>query len=914
MTATKEQREKDHEEFKSRLVNDVFGQEMTKVAMDKVTMLIWHFRDDPRVVQYVAQFVAKYSGLRDVFDGIEFYLPQLAHMIIHLEANWDDAILERFALIISQHSLHFALQFHWILEGALEDYQPEMHDGTPNPMYNQKFYTRCVKLLSNMERCVVYGTPRTNELRRMYEKGKISEQEYELLELADRRFNAAKITEGEFEANLQQVATVTEGTATNNSSSKEGELYYKRRVRTRCYKRKTWKLRYFIISDRMLYCYRQKNGELIRAMPLEDALAFPTPQGKYPYMIDVTNQDYFFQMRASSQSDMEDWVNRIREEASCSPLDFFNTLTLTSVQKERYNFYKGEKEFVRNLCGIAEKLRFEERDERKKLAPGYVAELQIPSSSYIPMCNSTDIWRRVCKPIPTETRVFNTKERCPMIMYFLTQRGEGRMNINLDIAEYLKQYLDLQNDENNNILTKTKLSSSNADIVSPVLTSRKKPVTTTVEHNNSIEIQRCETKEDMVQEHDHKRSMVWHNIEQKLSMKMKNLQATQGSIKELPSVLVKKMQHVRSQRSSRAATASGYSIYPLKSVRIIDSARDKDDDSILSFQQDNDEDAADILPPHCFHKAKAIICGGECWTEKKERMLAEGSIDDEKKKHDGSVTEVVGVIAKSNDDVRQEVFVMQMIHYYKSVFINQGLPIWLHTYRILSTSKYTGLIEIINDAVSIDGLKKADGYPGSLLDYFIQVYGPKTSQSFQLAQRNFMLSLVGYSLVSYLLGLKDRHNGNIMIDTHGHLIMIDFGFAMGMAPGHEWSFERAPFKITKEYLDVITCDTASTNPQDSSVFKEFQRLFVAGFEATRANSQMALGLVEIMMYKSNFPCFSGARYGGGVALKRFQERLMLDVPNRKIKRKALELIGCSIGHIGTYLYDQFQLKSNGLAP
>ncbi len=62
-------------------------------------MLIWQFRDDPSVVQFMAQFVTQYAGRRDVFDGIEFYLPQLAHMIIHLEAHWDDAILERFALV-----------------------------------------------------------------------------------------------------------------------------------------------------------------------------------------------------------------------------------------------------------------------------------------------------------------------------------------------------------------------------------------------------------------------------------------------------------------------------------------------------------------------------------------------------------------------------------------------------------------------------------------------------------------------------------------------------------------------------------------------------------------------------------------------------------------------------------------------
>lgn len=51
-------------------------------------------------------------------------------MIIHLESGWDDAILERFSLVIAQQSIHFALQLNWILAGAIEDYQPELPDGT----------------------------------------------------------------------------------------------------------------------------------------------------------------------------------------------------------------------------------------------------------------------------------------------------------------------------------------------------------------------------------------------------------------------------------------------------------------------------------------------------------------------------------------------------------------------------------------------------------------------------------------------------------------------------------------------------------------------------------------------------------------------------------------------------------------
>ena len=139
------------------LIDEVFGKDTGDVVpMEKVVMLLWQFRDDPQVVTFMTRFVAQFSGSRHVFDGIEFYLPQMAHMIIHLEAEWDDKILERFALMIAQQSLHFALQLNWILQGAIEDYQPELPDGSINPNYSPLFYSRCIKLLTNIERSVVY--------------------------------------------------------------------------------------------------------------------------------------------------------------------------------------------------------------------------------------------------------------------------------------------------------------------------------------------------------------------------------------------------------------------------------------------------------------------------------------------------------------------------------------------------------------------------------------------------------------------------------------------------------------------------------------------------------------------------------------------------------------------------------------
>ena len=99
----------------------------------------------------------------------------------------------------------------------------------------------------------------------------------------------------------------------------------------------------------------------------------------------------------------------------------------------------------------------------------------------------------------------------------------------------------------------------------------------------------------------------------------------------------------------------------------------------------------------------------------------------------------------------------------------------------------------------------------------------------------------------------------------------------------------------------------------SECYLEFERLFVEGFKEARKNSQIALGLVEIMMYKSNYPCFSGSRYGNGVMLKRFENRLMLNVPDKQIDKKAKALIKTAYDHWGTNAYDSFQQWSNGYA-
>jgi len=153
---------------------------------------------------------------------------------------------------------------------------------------------------------------------------------------------------------------------------------------------------------------------------------------------------------------------------------------------------------------------------------------------------------------------------------------------------------------------------------------------------------------------------------------------------------------------------------------------------------------------------------GERWAEKKARI---GSSSPE-----GSVPgwDLMGVIVKSNDDLRQEAFVMQLIELSAEAFEMAGLELWVSPYRILATGRTTGIIECVRNAMSFDALKKRPGYgKGGLREHLQRMteFTADPGGAFKTAQQNFVRSLAAYSLLSYFFLFKDRHNGNLLLDT-----------------------------------------------------------------------------------------------------------------------------------------------------
>jgi phosphatidylinositol 4-kinase len=253
-------------------------------------------------------------------------------------------------------------------------------------------------------------------------------------------------------------------------------------------------------------------------------------------------------------------------------------------------------------------------------------------------------------------------------------------------------------------------------------------------------------------------------------------------------------------------------------------------------------------------------------------------------------------IFKVGDDCRQDVLALQMIAAFRGIFNSVGLDVYVFPYRVTATAPGCGVIDVLPNSISRDmlGREAVNG----LYDYFVSKYGNEDSLRFQEARNNFVKSMAAYSIISFLLQFKDRHNGNIMLDDAGHILHIDFGFCFDIAPGGV-KFERAPFKLTTEMVAVMGGST------DHQAYKWFEELCVKAFLASRQYAEKLSQLVLLMM-DSGLPCFKPQ------TIQHFKERFVLEKSEREAAEFVKHLIKRSHDSRSTGVYDQFQLLTNGI--
>uniref|UniRef100_A0AC34QE78 Phosphatidylinositol 3-kinase n=1 Tax=Panagrolaimus sp. JU765 TaxID=591449 RepID=A0AC34QE78_9BILA len=211
-----------------------------------------------------------------------------------------------------------------------------------------------------------------------------------------------------------------------------------------------------------------------------------------------------------------------------------------------------------------------------------------------------------------------------------------------------------------------------------------------------------------------------------------------------------------------------------------------------------------------------------------------------------------GVIYKVGDDLRQDAIVLQLVRLMNDMWLRENLDLRMLTYRVLPTAKNRGLIELVNDCKTLREIQVAasdrasDVFKDDTIANWICRHNPSEFNN-RTAFENFKRSCAAWSVATYVLGIGDRHNDNILISTAGHVFHIDFGKYMGdWQTAMGFNRDRVPFILTPEMVVAINNGTKMATER----FQEFSDYCCRAFNILRKNCSLLLNMIRFMSCSS----------------------------------------------------------------
>jgi phosphatidylinositol 3-kinase len=193
----------------------------------------------------------------------------------------------------------------------------------------------------------------------------------------------------------------------------------------------------------------------------------------------------------------------------------------------------------------------------------------------------------------------------------------------------------------------------------------------------------------------------------------------------------------------------------------------------------------------------------------------------------------VTLIYKKGDDLRQDQLCVQLIGLMDRLLKRENLDMRLTPYRVLATGVDSGLVEYVPSATFSAVLAEHR----TILRYFAAV-APDPGAPYGVSPpvfESFLRSCAGYCVVTYILGVGDRHLDNLMVAQDGRLFHIDFGFIMGRDP----KMFPPPMKLCREMVEAM-------GGPDSAGYARFQTLACEAYNILRKSSPLFLSLMRLM--------------------------------------------------------------------
>ncbi|PQE21182.1 phosphatidylinositol 3 protein [Rutstroemia sp. NJR-2017a BVV2] len=199
------------------------------------------------------------------------------------------------------------------------------------------------------------------------------------------------------------------------------------------------------------------------------------------------------------------------------------------------------------------------------------------------------------------------------------------------------------------------------------------------------------------------------------------------------------------------------------------------------------------------------------------------------------------VIFKTGDDLRQDQLVIQIITLMDQLLQKENLDLKLSPYKILATGATAGAVQFV-PSMTLQAI--VNKFKGNTVLNFLKANNPDDGAPLGVRKEaldTFIKSCAGYCVITYLLGVGDRHLDNLLLAPDGHFFHADFGFILGRDP--------KPFapamKLCKEMVDGM-------GGSMSEHYSQFKQYCFTAYTTLRKSSNLILNLFSLMV-DANIP-------------------------------------------------------------
>lgn len=189
------------------------------------------------------------------------------------------------------------------------------------------------------------------------------------------------------------------------------------------------------------------------------------------------------------------------------------------------------------------------------------------------------------------------------------------------------------------------------------------------------------------------------------------------------------------------------------------------------------------------------------------------------------------VIFKIGDDLRQDQLIIQLITLMDKLLKKDGLDLKLTPYKVLACGKNEGFLEFVDGSKPFEAIIQKRN-----IRAWLEKKSKGNKKTFDIACDNFVRSCAGYCVITYILGIGDRHLENLLLTADGKLFHIDFGFILGRDPKHF----APPMKLCKEMVEGM-------GGRESPGYTRFLEMCCTAYNIMRKHSHWILNMFILMV-------------------------------------------------------------------